>query len=268
MPPQPQQMQQNLGVPVAIVIAGALIAAAVYFGGSDGVSLPQNQGNAAAPEAKAVPQPTATDHIIGNPNAKITIVEYTDLECPFCKQFHGTMKQVMDSYGASGDVAWVLRNFPLAQLHPNAPSLALAAECVAELKGNDAYWNFVDAVFREAPVNTLFDFNKLPSVVAEVGVDSAAFTSCFESERHAGRIEQDFNDAVESGGSGTPYSVFVLKSPLSRGAKDAILALDVEFQSQGARPGTLAISKDGKFVGMSGSLPLDAVKEVIDAMLK
>jgi protein-disulfide isomerase len=209
---------EKMGTPIAIVIAGALIAAAMYFGGGSAGGTGEysfNQGAQKGGEqvaAKPVPKVTATDHIIGSPNAELIIVEYTDLECPFCKQFHNTMKQVMEKYAASGKVAWVIRNFPLQQLHPNAPKLALAAECVAELGGNDAYWNFLDEVFIVAPINTMFDFTKLDATVAKVGVNAGAFQTCYTSEKHKAKIEKELNDAVASGGQGTPFNNLVLKN--------------------------------------------------------
>jgi protein-disulfide isomerase len=165
-----------------------------------------------------MPAVTAKDHIIGNPNAPVKIIEYTDLECPFCKAFHVTMKQIMDEYGASGKVAWVLRNFPLQQLHPNAPKLAEAAECVASVGGNDAYWKFLDAVFKESPINTFFDFEQLDKTVKSVGVDVTKFESCFKAGTFKDKITAEFNDAIASGGQGTPHNVIIsakgIKTPI------------------------------------------------------
>lgn len=209
---------EKMSTPIAIVIAGALIAAAMYFGGGGAGTSGDYSFNQGAQQGgtqaagKPVPKVTADDHIIGNPNAELIIVEYTDLECPFCKQFHNTMKEVMAKYGASGKVAWVIRNFPLEQLHPNAPKLALAAECVADLGGNDVYWKFLDEVFAVAPLNTPFDFAKLDATVAKVGVNAGAFQSCYTSEKFRAKIEKELNDAVDSGGQGTPFNNLVLKN--------------------------------------------------------
>ncbi len=208
---------EKMGTPIAIVIAGALIAAAMYFGGGSagaGGSYSFNQGaqGGAKEAAKPVPKVTSADHIIGNPNAQLVIVEYTDLECPFCKQFHGTMKQIMDKYGKDGKVAWVIRNFPLQQLHPNAPKLALAAECVADIGGNGAYWKFLDEIFIAAPINTQFDMTKLDATAAAAGVNASAFQSCYTSGKFQSKIEKELNDAVASGGQGTPFNILVLKN--------------------------------------------------------
>src|SRR3989338_3572308 len=96
----------------------------------------------AAPDATNVPPiDPKEDHIRGNPDAKVSVIEYSDFECPFCKRHHPTMTQIMDAYG--DDVNWVYRHYPLS-FHPNAEPSALASECVAEIGGNDAFWGFVD----------------------------------------------------------------------------------------------------------------------------
>ena len=78
----------------------------------------------------AVRPVTREDHIKGNPDAPIKIVEYSDFECPFCKRFHDTMNEVMSEVD-NGQVAWVFRHFPLDQLHPvKARAVAVASECV------------------------------------------------------------------------------------------------------------------------------------------
>ncbi|MCX6754383.1 MAG: thioredoxin domain-containing protein [Candidatus Nomurabacteria bacterium] len=89
-----------------------------------------------------IPAVTADDHIIGSISAPITIVEYSDLECPFCKRFGGTAKQLVAE--SNGNVAWVYRHWVV---HQGALPKAVAAECVAKLKGNDAFWKYVDLVF-------------------------------------------------------------------------------------------------------------------------
>ena len=85
---------------------------------------------------------TANDHILGDINAPVVIVEYADLECPFCKRFSGVMKQIVAE--SNGQVAWVYRHWVV---HPGALPKAGAAECVAKLQGNDAFWKYIDLVF-------------------------------------------------------------------------------------------------------------------------
>ena len=128
-------MKTQYVLPITIVVAGALIAGAVFLVGKSGTT-----GTATTPTGSqkitARPYDPSVDHILGNPNAPVKVVEYADLECPFCKTFETTMHQVMDYYGQSGKVAWVYRPFPLAQIHSKAPEEAEAAECAADQGGS------------------------------------------------------------------------------------------------------------------------------------
>lgn len=203
-------MQQNLSIPIAIVVAGILIAGALFFAGRGAQPAPNtNNGNG---DPSDIPAVTAEDHILGNPDAEIIVVEYSDIECPFCKQFHITMAEIMEEYGQDGRVAWVYRHFPLTQIHPNAPRLAEASECVSELGGNTAFWAFLDEIFTIAPINTFFPMDRLTETATKAGVAGPAFEQCLESGRHKGKITTQFNDAVASGGQGTPHNVILTKS--------------------------------------------------------
>lgn len=107
---------------------------------------PQSESEVEESSDIAINDITDEDHIRGNQDAAVKIVEYSDFGCPYCGQFHQTMKQVMNNYENS-EVAWVYRHFPIPQLHPQAPRLARASECVADLEGGDAFWTFADEVF-------------------------------------------------------------------------------------------------------------------------
>ena len=102
---------------------------------------------------------SADEHILGNANAKIVIVEYSDLECPFCKVFHNTMHQVVEK--SNGDVAWVYRQYPIPQLHPKAFHEAEATECAWEQGGNKAFWKYIDKLFEITTSNNGLDESRL-----------------------------------------------------------------------------------------------------------
>lgn len=89
-----------------------------------------------------VPDATDKDHIVGDINAPIVIIEYSDFECPYCKTFQTTLKTVVEE--SDGEVAWVYRHWPI---HQNSFEKLVAAECVAQLKGNDAFWKYSDLLF-------------------------------------------------------------------------------------------------------------------------
>jgi len=82
------------------------------------------------------------DHLMGSSNATVKVIEYSDLECPYCKVFHATMKQVVAE--SNGSVSWVYRHWPI---HAGSMDKLVASECVAKIKGNDAFWKYVESIF-------------------------------------------------------------------------------------------------------------------------
>lgn len=83
------------------------------------------------------------DHVYGNPNASIKIIEYSDFECRYCKKVHETLERIVDE--SNGGVSWTYRNLPI--LGPNSVAKAIAGECVAQIKGNDAFWKYTKLTF-------------------------------------------------------------------------------------------------------------------------
>lgn len=153
---------------------------------------------------------TAEDHILGDPDALVKMIEFSDLECPFCKRVHTTLQQIIDEYGDSGQVAWVYRHFPLDALHPiKARTEAVASECANELGGNDKFWEYIDRIFEITPSNNQLDLDLLPVIAEDIGLDRNEFEECLNSGRYDQHIQDDLDDAKFSGGQGTPYTVIV-----------------------------------------------------------
>ena len=204
--------------PLAIVFGAGLIAAAVFFGGGSAGSQKVAQqpvgaktNEQVADTTSKVRPVTAEDHIKGNPDAPIKIVEYSDFECPFCKQFHNTMNEVMKKYGDSGDVAWVFRQSPIEQLHPiKAQAVAVASECANELAGNDGFWKFSDRYFELTLTNNRTDIDVvIPQIAKEMGLDAKKFTECTKSGSYDEHILADSANSSETGGRGTPWSILI-----------------------------------------------------------
>ena len=193
-------MRNQILVPISIVVAGAVVAVAIYFVNKQGVTTTTPNG-----DTIVVRPVDSTDHILGNPNAAIKLIEYSDFECPHCKTYHNTLKQVMSEYGANGEVAWVFRHFPIAQLHSKAPKEAEAAECAADLGGNDAFFKFADRLYEVTPSNNGLDLNSLADIAGFVGLDKAAFQSCLDSGKFASKVQSQFDEGVKAGIRGTPH---------------------------------------------------------------
>jgi len=195
---------QNYAIPFAIIIAGLAIAGAIYFGDS------KKSAVAAQPNGTPSVEPVGpSDHILGNPNAKIVIVEYSDTECPFCKSFHPTMQRIMSEYGDSGKVAWVYRHFPLS-FHTKAPKEAEATECANKLGGNIKFWEYLNRTFEITPGNDQLDPASLPKIARTVGLDVDSFTKCLESGEMKAVVDKDITSGSKAGVSGTPYSIILV----------------------------------------------------------
>lgn len=225
--------------PMAIVIAGALVAGAIYFSNKP-ASVAQDVGGTGGVVATPAPLTVgnfrevdpAKDHVRGASNPVVTIIEYSDLECPFCKRFHDTMKQVVAAY--PDKVRWVYRHAPLVELHTKAPAEANAAECAGE---QGKFWEFTDKVFEVSPTNNGLDAAQLPIIAQEVGVANAAqFKTCLDSNKYASVVSADLEDAKTAGMRGTPYSV--------------------AFNAKGVK------------VPINGALSLESVKSTVDNLLK
>ena len=103
------------------------------------------------PQATGVkPVDLTKDHVLGSKTARLALIEYSDMQCPFCHRVHPTLQQMMKEY--DGKIVWVYRHFPLS-FHPNAVPLATGAECANEIGGNDAFWSFTDKVMVNDNVN-------------------------------------------------------------------------------------------------------------------
>lgn len=220
--PKSEGKKKDYLLPASILIAALLVSVSLVY--NAGRKSPTNSGtpdlNAAAGDGEQastlenLKPVTSEDHIFGNPDAPIKIVEFSDTECPFCKDFHLTLKQAVSFYG--GKVAWVYRHFPLDQLHSKARNEAEATECAAELGGtpgseasNEKFWAYVNRLFEITPSNDGLDPAKLPQIALDVGLNKGAFESCLKSGKHAEKVNSHLEDAVKSGGRGTPYSIVV-----------------------------------------------------------
>lgn len=204
--------RSSIAVPVAIVFGFALIAIAIFFTGGS-VDAPQNQNTPTDNPGilSSTPRPVdERDYIRGNPNAPILLIEYSDYDCPFCKQFHNTMNQIMDEYGVTGKVAWVYRQFPLAQLHPNAPKISEAALCVGKLGGTDAFWDFTDTIFAEREIDEATNVTRIPEYVAAVGVNVDDYANCMNGTEMEEVVNASVQDALNIGANGTPYTVVIV----------------------------------------------------------
>lgn len=231
----------NYLVPLAIVLAGGLVGLGIFFGGRDTApseSAPAEvageQSGAPSAAELAITKIREDDHIRGNPESPIVMIEYSDIECPVCLRFQPIVQQAVDEY--RGKVVWVFRHFPLS-IHANAQKEAEATECAANQGGNEAFWKYLDTLFeRSGGGGTGFALADLAPLAEELGLDRDQFSECLDG----GQVAKDVRDEMAEGAA-------------------------VGIQGT---PGTFVVNRESdevKFI--PGLVSLEQLKELIDGML-
>lgn len=197
-----------LGVAVSAVVGLGLTLNAVMGGRALAV------GNANVPPTVGAPvgdtggaQPVAAgplkevgdkDHLKGSKNAKVTLVEYSDFQCPFCQRHLPSIEQALKDF--PNDVRLVYRHYPLS-FHPEAQKAAEASECANKLGGNDAFWKMHDELFANQATLSRSLYTELAK---KLGLNTANFDKCLDGGEMAARVNQDLNEGTTAGVEGTP----------------------------------------------------------------
>lgn len=200
-----QATTPRVSLPVAIIVAAIIIAGALFF--TNGYSRPAKEDGMKAIPAEKLEDfrvVSASDHILGSPDAEVSIIEFSDFECPYCALFHATLHRVVSE---NSDVNWIYRHFPIAS-HVNALEASVASECVATLAGNEAFWQFTDNLFLNQGSFSEDLYNRLAT---ELGVDLADFAACRADNEVVGFVNDDLAEIVGVGGDATPTTIIVTK---------------------------------------------------------
>jgi len=242
VPAAKQRAKSNVGLILAIIFASSVISGSLVFFGMqmapkqsanidvatiekafenfvakqqgkqmEDAQKAQNEKEAAVAEkGKAAMRPVSktADHIRGNVDAPVTLVQYSDYECPYCKKFDMIGKQILEAY--AGKVNMVYRHNPLSFHEPMASKEAMASECAAELGGNDVFWKFTDGIYEKTTSNgNGLSVDDLYAIAADVGLDKSGFKSCLDSEKYKSKVREDADNGALAGVEGTPGSFLV-----------------------------------------------------------
>jgi protein-disulfide isomerase len=167
------------------------------------------------------------DPVLGPADAPVTIVEFSDFECPFCSRFaRETAPALRRQYG--DDIRWIFVNYPLQSIHPNAYEAALAGECAAE---QERFWPFYDALFSGRYQLTRGDYAR---AAAEIGLDEPRFEACYENADPAAEVALDIEEGQKFYILGTP--TFYVNGKRMEGAQrpEAFAAVIDSILSQGS----------------------------------
>ena len=234
----------RISVPNAILIGSALISLSILISG--GVIRVKSKTTANTASETTSPSPSVLgaaaspppsnqivkvsfddDPVLGNKDAKVTIVEFSDYECPFCKRhFTQTWPDVKTNYIDKGLVKLIYRDLPLS-FHPNAQKEAEAAECSRDQGGDEMYFRYHDEMFKRTTSNgTGIALDQLPIIAKDLGLDETKFKQCLDAEKYKTEVTKDAEYANSIGANGTP-SFFIGKTE-----KDSVTGTKID----GARP--------------------------------
>ncbi len=166
---------------------------------------PAEQPPARPTELKIKKPDPQTAHWEGSKEARFVLVEYSDLECPFCQRNYPTPGKLVKDF--SGKVAHEFRHFPLS-FHANAQKEGEAAECAAELGGNEAFWKYIGKIFERTTANgTGFALDKLGPLAKELGMNQQKFQKCLDDGKYSKKVQDQMSEGSSAGVGATPTTV-------------------------------------------------------------
>lgn len=198
-------------IPGAILIAGVLIAGAVFYSNrSPGEQTANPLGGGQV--GGRIEVSADDDPFLGPKNAKVTIIEFSDFQCPFCRSFwRSTFDQIKSEYIDSGkSVKFVYRDFPLAQLHPLAQKYAEAAGCAGD---QGKFWEMHDKIFGEQEklgqgTISAYGIGDIKRWGSELSLNASEFNQCLDSNKYSAEVGKDYEDGSRAGANGTP-TIFI-----------------------------------------------------------
>lgn len=201
-------MNEKLLIPLSILTAGFFVGLAIYFTtNTDQLKIVKGtDGEEKITVRKTNPE---TDHISGDKNAEIFLIEYSDLECNFCKNYNkNVVKKLEKKYKDTDKVSFVFRNFPLTKQHPSSFEEAVSLECASELGGNEKFFEFRDKIFSETASDGNFKSERLTEIAKELGLDENKFNNCLKDSKSIKKVSDSYDEALSLGLDSTP-SVFL-----------------------------------------------------------
>lgn len=154
---------------------------------------------------KKIPISIDDDPILGDKNAPVTIIEFSDFDCPFCKEFFSQhLPRLNEEYIKTGKVRFVYRDAPLEIHEPNATRKAIAANCAREQKGDQGYFQFHNELFLQFNINRNLLDQHLAEIAKKLDLNLSQFITCQESQKYLAEVEKDKGESILHGNSGTP----------------------------------------------------------------
>lgn len=239
-----------------IVLAGAgiLLLALIIFAVSGATSDPQS-ATTRSYDLDSIPAVSNTDNTRGPGNAAVKLVEYSDIECPFCQEYHNELLDLVER-DPLANFSWTYRHFPLP-IHNNARDYAVATECAAD---QDGFWEYLDTLTNRVRNDEDFDDAGLIELATDINLDTNRFAACLDDDAAADRVDTDLADGRSAGITGTPFSLFEFDRQINDEELETIQGL---FGSSTA----IVTASDNRRLAIGGVIGATQIREIVQLIV-
>ncbi len=254
-------MKKNKLIPLSILVAGVIISGSILQ--SRDFSFNIFGGKGEQKEITDISPVSPNEPILGNPEASVIFIEYSDTECPFCVAFSKEREKIMSLYGEEGSIAWVYRSVSI--MGSVSMQKAMALECVAEENNDYKFWNYLRDIQDKNiinPNNEEIDTSLLVSPLERFDIPTKEIVKCIEEKRYSKKIRDNIKEAKAVGAEKTPFIVILLPEKISIIQEEEI---KMSLREIPASLFTIPPEKDRLII--NGAVPALNIAEIIEIIL-
>ncbi len=235
--------------------AGLLLVILLIFGIMGAKSNPPAIGEVDY-NLDSIPAITSDDNTRGIQNAAVRLIEYSDIECPFCQEYHESLLDLVER-DPLANFSWTYRHFPLTQIHPDAFNYAVASECAAD---QDKFSTFIDTLINRVRNNDELDAAGLQTLAGELGLDTNRFGACLASDAPIEKVQANAAEAQAAGATGTPFSIFEFDRAIT---DDELATIQGLFGDATA----IVLSDSKKRMAIGGSIGSTQIRDIVNTIV-
>lgn len=250
-------------VTISIIIAGIIISGSILYSRDLSFDWNKNATEDEKEEITGISPVRENEPMLGDPEADILFIEYSDTECPFSSQFAKEREKIMSSFGSEGRVAWVYRAIPGGDRASIIKALSL--ECVSEDTENHKFWRYLRRVEnKELSINEDGepDIEILVTSAEKENIDPEKIRECIQNETYLEKVKRNLKEAVSEEATGTPFTVILLPEDLSSIKQQKI---NTDLKDIPANIITIPAKPDRIF--LNGLLTADKIEKILDIIL-
>ncbi|MFP4022443.1 MAG: DsbA family protein [Candidatus Paceibacterota bacterium] len=251
-------------IPLAVIIAGSIITVSMLYSRDLSLNFFQDEEPNEA-EVEDISEPRPEEPMLGDPEAPVVFIEYSDTECPFSLEFKKERDKIISSYGESGEIAWIYRT--VSSINETSMEKALAIECVAEEAPDHRYWRFLENVqTMEIPDEEQAEENSnilsLTMEAEKENISKKEIAECIQEATYADRIKRNTQEILAVGAEATPFTIIFAPQKIS-GSQEA----EINSTLEEIPVDKFTIPPDNNRIYIKGLVPGDLIIELIEILI-